>query len=472
MRKISAIAMAALFCTTSVLLACDKEGKVVLAGAKTHDCCKASFDKAVAGVMNAMPSMTYRVGEMDTPCFKSATAKAGKDGKVQYLVAGKAYDAETEATVALAGLLEKEIENLQVVQLSVGGKSYGCSMSAKAALKDGEKMKYRLAGFDFATKEQAEKAQKIINCKLKGCDSDCIKDCVKNFPAKLTADGKKAGCNPNCNMGKAKATTASAKDSPCHQGKGAKATTAAAKDGAPCPHAVDAGAKKGGCNKGKATTASAEGDKPCCAKGNKAKAATVAAEGDKPCDKPCNKSKAAAAVASSGSPCNKAAKAATVAAKGDKPCCAKGNKAKATTVAAEGDKPCNKSKTAAAVASSGSPCNKAGKAATVAAKGDKPCCAKGNKAKATTVAAGDSPCGKSKAAKAATVAAGDSPCNKSKAAAAVASSGSPCNKAGEAKTVAAEEKGGCCKKAQQRLATVQDQVKLIVETAATLALSS
>ncbi len=328
MRKISAMAVVALFGTAGVLWACDKEGKVILAGAKVAPCCKATFDNAVAGVMKTMPSMAYRVGDSETRCFKSATAQAGENGKVQFLVANKAYDTETEATIALAGLLEKEIENLKRVQYSAGGKCYGCPISAQASLKDGQKMKYRLAGFDFATREEADKALKIVNCKLKGCDADCIKDCMKNFRGTAqTAGAKKSGCN-----------------------KG-KAATVAAKDGSPCPYALGAGAalagaKKPGCNKGKATT--------------------------------------------------------------------------------------------------------------VAAKGDKPCGAKGNKAKAAALAAGGSPCSKSKAAKAATVASGRS----------------PCGKAAKATTVAAESKGGCCKQAQQRLATAQDQIKLIVETAATLALSS
>ena len=382
MRKISAMAVLALFGTAGVLLACDKHkaGKVVLAGAKTAPCCQATFDNAVAGVMKTMPSMAYRVGDTETRCFKSATAQAGKDGKVQFLVADKAYDTETEATIALAGLLEKEIANLQTVQLSAGGNCYGCPMSARAALKDGEKMKYRLAGFDFASREEAEKAQRIITCKLKGCDADCIKDCTKNFRGTAVTAGAKSGCN---------------------KGRAAAATVAA-KDGSPCPHALGAGAALAGAKKAG-----------------------------------CDKSKAAK-VAANGSPCNKG-KATTVAAASDKPCSGKSNKAKATTVAA---------------------------------KGDKPCCAKGAQAKAAALAAIGSPCSKSKAAKAATVAAGGSPCNKAAKTATVAASGSPCSKAAKATTVAAESKGGCCKTALKRLATAQDQIKVIVETAATLALSS
>lgn len=388
MRKISAMAVLALFGTAGVLLACDKHkaGKVVLAGAKTAPCCQAAFDNAVAGVMKTMPSMAYRVGDTETRCFKSATAKAGENGKVRFLVASKAYDTETEATIALAGLLEKEIENLKTVQLSVGGKCYGCPISAKASLKDGQKMKYRLAGFDFATREQAERALKIVNCKLKGCDADCLKDCIKNFRSTAQTAGAKSGCN---------------------KGKAAAATVAA-KDGSPCPYASTAGAalagtKKGGCNKAKAaqaTTVAAKGDKPCCAKGAQANAAALAAGGS-----PCSKSKAA----------------------------------KAATVAAKDGSPCSKSSAA--------------KAATVAVKDGSPC-SKSSAAKAATVAASGSPCGK--AAKASTVAAG----------------GSPCSKAAKATTVAAESKGGCCQKAQKRLVTAQDQIKLIVETGATLALSS
>ena len=388
MRKISAMAVVVLFGTAGILLACDKHkaGKVVLVGAKTAPCCRATFDNAVAGVIKTMPSMAYRVGDTDTRCFKSATARAGKDGKVQFLVANKAYDTETEATIALAGLLEKEIENLKTVQYSAGGKCYGCPISAQASLKDGQKMKYRLAGFDFATREAAEKALKIVNCKLGGCNADCTKDCLKNFRSTAQTVGAKSGCN---------------------KGKAAAATVAA-KDGSPC-------------NKGKATTVAVKGDKPCCAKGAQAKAAALAAA-----DSPCNKSKAA--------------KAATVAAKDGSPCPHALGAGAALAGAKKGG--CNKAKAA--------------KAATVAAKGDKPCCAKGAQAKAAALAAAGSPCSKSRAAKAATVAAG----------------GSPCSKAAKATTVAAESKGGCCKTALKRLATAQDQIKLIVETAATMALSS
>ncbi len=90
MRKISAMAVLALFGTAGVLWACDKESKVVLVGAKVAPCCETTFDNAVAGVMKTMPSMAYRVGDSETRCFKSATAKAGENGKVQFLVASKA----------------------------------------------------------------------------------------------------------------------------------------------------------------------------------------------------------------------------------------------------------------------------------------------------------------------------------------------------------------------------------------------
>ena len=352
MKKISMMALVATFCVAGSLWACDKDGKIAKVSGKTPPCCQKQLDGAVSKVVSSMPNMTYRVGDFETCCSKTAAAKAGADGKVQYVVAAKRYDNETEASIALAELLEKEIETLKTVQFAAAGKTYGCPLSAKAAVKEGQQMQYRLAGFDFATKESADLALKIINCKLSGCQKDCRKDCLWG--------ARQAGAKSRCNKGKT-AQVASAKDLPCHQGL--------------------AGAKT-----------IADGQKPCCAKGKAAKAATVAGK-----DSPCSKSAKAVTVATKDSPCSKGAKAATVAGK---------------------TSPCGKSVRAATVASKVSPCSKSTKAATVA----------GN--------------------------------------------ASPCSKSGKALTVSAQSKGGCCKKAQQRLATAQDQIQTIVKAAASVALAS
>ncbi len=388
MRKTSVMAVAAVFAFAGALWACDKDAKVAKSAGKVAPCCKAKYDAAVAKVVNSLPSMAYQVGDMRTRCFKSATAKAGKAAQVRFVVAEKIFDSETEATLALAELLEKRADNLKTVQYAVGDQSFHCRVSAQSALKDGQQMKYHLAGFSFDTREQADKALQIINCKLRGCPEDCIKDCIKNFPksAVLSSAGK-----PGCN--KSKAQVAASTDLPCHKGK-AGATTVAAAEKKPCSA------------RAKATTVAAGETKPCCAKG-KAGASTAAAGGS-----PYGQAKATVAAAKS-SPCSKAAKATTVAKVDGLPC----GQAKATVAAAKS-----------------SPCSKAAKATTVAkAKG--------------------SPCGQAKA----TVAAAKS---------------SPCSKAAKATTVAARTKGGCCEKAQQRLASIQDQIRLIVETAAASALNS
>lgn len=278
MRKITLMAAVVAMSVAGPLWACDKEGKIAKADGKIAPCCQAKLKGAVAKVMKTLPSMAYRVDDLETPCFKTATAKAGVESKIQFVVADKTYGAETAANIALAELLEKEIENLKTVQFAVGDKSYHCPISAKAACKNGKKMKYRLAGFDFETRDQVDKALQIINCKLRGCPEDCIKDCLKNFHkgAGAKTAGAKKGCCP-----KAKAKVASAKDAAYH--KGAAATVAA---------------KKGGCPKAKAKVASAKDAHPPCHKGA---AATVAAKkGDRP--------KAKAKVASGeGSPCRKGA---------------------------------------------------------------------------------------------------------------------------------------------------------------------
>ncbi len=257
MRKITVMAAVVAMSFAGPLWACDKEGKIVKAGGKIPPCCQAKLKGAVAKVIKNIPSMAYRVGDFETRCFKSATAKAGENGKVQFVAAGKPYDNETEATVALAALLEKEVDNLKNVHFAVGDKTYYCSVSAQAACKNGQKMKYRLAGFDFNTQEQADKALRAINCKLAGCTKDCINDCLKNCPKAAAALA--AGAKVGCNKGKA-AQVASTKDWPCHKGKSAGATLA--------------GAKKGCCAKGKGKAKVAAGEGPPCKKG---KAATLAA---------------------------------------------------------------------------------------------------------------------------------------------------------------------------------------------------
>ena len=294
MKRISLMALVATFCVAGSLWACDKDGKIAKFSGKTPPCCQKQLDSAVTKVINALPQMTYRVGSFETCCSKTAAAKAGVDGKVQFIVSAKPYDSETEASIALAELLENEIKTLKTVQFAAGGKAYGCPLSAKAAVKNGQQMQYRLAGFDFATKEEADLALKVINCKLAGCEKDCLSGCLKGV--------RQAGAKSGCNKGWAGAKTVAAAQKPCCvKDKAAKTATVAGK-ASPCNKAA------------KAATVAGKAS-PC---GKAAKAATVASKAS-----PCGKAAKAATVASKASPCSKAAKAVTVAAQSKGGCCKK-----------------------------------------------------------------------------------------------------------------------------------------------------
>ena len=300
MNRVSLAAAVLALCFAGPLWACDKEGKVVKAGSQVPPCCQAKIQAAMAKVMKDVPSMAYRVGDFDTRCLQSATAKAGADGKVQFVVAEKAYDSETEATVALADLLEQRIENFKTVRLAVGEKTFYCPISARAACKKGQKVKYRLAGYDFDTKEKADLALTRINYALNGCKKD--KATVVGagaWPCNKAAGAKVASVKGKYPCGKAKtATVAAAKKSPCGF---AKTTTVAAAEKSPWGKARSA------------TVASAE-KSPC----GKARTATVAAAEKSPC----GKAKTTTVAAAEKSPCGKA-KATTVAAQTKGGCCKK-----------------------------------------------------------------------------------------------------------------------------------------------------
>jgi hypothetical protein len=64
--------------------------------------------------------------------------------------------------VALAGLLEKEFENLAAVRYSVGGKTSSCPHEAQEIAKSSNStVGYQVAGIEYADKEKAEKAAKL-----------------------------------------------------------------------------------------------------------------------------------------------------------------------------------------------------------------------------------------------------------------------------------------------------------------------
>jgi len=273
MVKMNLFAGVLAMCLAGPLSACDKhEAKVTVASAEKSGCCKVKLQAAVAKVMKDLPAMSYKVADKETNCPEEAAKLAGAEGKIEYVVAKKSYATESEAVSALAEALEKEIESLKTVQYTVGEQRFGCPTAAKAACKDGQQVKYRLAGFDFSSMEKADAAMKAITAALNG-------------------EEVKVGCNKPCdkpcNKGEATVTAAATekKDgAPCHKGAEAAVASAAKTEGSPCQKgaaaAVAAAEKKADgtpCHKdAKAAVAGAEGKGGCCAKAKERLAAVEA----------------------------------------------------------------------------------------------------------------------------------------------------------------------------------------------------
>jgi hypothetical protein len=224
----------------------------------------------VAKVMAKLPKMTYRAGELETPCFKTAVEKAGDESKVQCLVGGKSYDCRGDATAALVSLLEQETEQLMTVRMAVGDEYVSCPITAKSmAAQKGTKLSYRLAGLNYETREKAESAAEAVRAAIaKFAAEDAAVDAAAAKPC--CPEAKTASGKPCCPEGKS--STASSKAG-CSK---AKAQT------------VAGAADKAGCSKSKASTAS--GKAGC----SKAKAQTVAGTADTTAKAGCGKKTLAA----------------------------------------------------------------------------------------------------------------------------------------------------------------------------------
>ncbi|MCO6437375.1 MAG: hypothetical protein J5J06_09840 [Phycisphaerae bacterium] len=166
--------------------------------------CKGSCDgkcdggcKGLKAVLTSLPSMQYRVGDQTMSCPKSAAKMAQDSGKsMQYVVADKTFDNRHDALVELASMLEAEAESMQSMQYAVGDEAVQCPMTAKSmAEKAGKPMHYRVAGVDFESKDQAEKAVQLVkdaaaNVKISykvGEKSFCC-DKMAGVEAKKTSD--------------------------------------------------------------------------------------------------------------------------------------------------------------------------------------------------------------------------------------------------------------------------------------------
>lgn len=120
--------------------------------------CSAALAKAGANT----PKMTYKVGEKSTCCPDEAQKLAGGDAKlVKFVVADKEYSDKSEALTAYGKLLDEHLGQITTVKYAVGKECMSCPVSAgELAKKEGKKVEYRLASFNFSDKEAADKAAK------------------------------------------------------------------------------------------------------------------------------------------------------------------------------------------------------------------------------------------------------------------------------------------------------------------------
>jgi hypothetical protein len=154
-------------------------GKAVLTSA--GGCPKA---KAKA-ILASMPGMTYRVGDIETGCSKTATAKSESASQpIQYLVDGNAYKTELDATLALTKILDDRAKEMTEVQFVAAGEVHKCPVTArKVASKAGGKMVYRVGGIDFDSEEKAKAA------------AESARSALTTVKLTYLADGEAVGCH-------------------------------------------------------------------------------------------------------------------------------------------------------------------------------------------------------------------------------------------------------------------------------------
>lgn len=124
---------------------------------------KAACTEKVAGILETAPKMTYKVGDFTTCCAKTAEAKALEtNAAITYVVGEETFTDKMEATAKLTAAIEKATEQMLHVQFAAGSECFQCPMTAaQVAQKNGTKVMYRVAGFDFESKDKALEAANV-----------------------------------------------------------------------------------------------------------------------------------------------------------------------------------------------------------------------------------------------------------------------------------------------------------------------
>jgi len=128
--------------------------------AKADDTKKAGCTAACDKAMSDLPRISYRVGDLETPCNMTADAASReKQIPVRFVVGQEVFDDCGPAAARLATLLEERLPNMAAIEtVTAQAAPGGCPFSEKASGETG-KTSYRVAGVTFATLSEAEAAQ-------------------------------------------------------------------------------------------------------------------------------------------------------------------------------------------------------------------------------------------------------------------------------------------------------------------------
>jgi len=181
-------------CSKAAAVPAKAEAKTASSKSGCDSSCKSAdycVEASMARAMKILPQMTYKVGDLETPCSKTAQAKSQEMGMpVQYVVAGETYGCKIAAMNKLADLIESDVTALTEVCPTVGGEPMHCATTAaKVAAEKHAMMKYSVAGVQFDCPKHAQAVADKLTAKL---------DELRNGDAVAMNASTKSGCSSSC----------------------------------------------------------------------------------------------------------------------------------------------------------------------------------------------------------------------------------------------------------------------------------
>jgi len=165
-------ASAACAASSASCAAMKASGKVCASGTMTAAACNPAQCDFTKGGNCCQASMTYTVkvnGETKATFSRTeADAWAAAAGApVEFVAGGKTYTTIDEANNALLGAIRQQMQTmLTVMCVNEKGEAIACTASEAKMTKEGQKMTYRVANHDFASREAADAFLGKVNARL------------------------------------------------------------------------------------------------------------------------------------------------------------------------------------------------------------------------------------------------------------------------------------------------------------------